>query len=72
MSADKLKAGIAIDAWKLPIFERRLSQSGYVWTNCGAPTESTLLLRVETNNLEALAVVIKAANDEAARTRGAK
>jgi hypothetical protein len=63
-----MKAGIAIDAWKLPIFERHLTQSGYAFTNAGPLTNGTLFLSVETTNAEALLEVIKAANTEAART----
>lgn len=63
-----MKAGIAIDRWKLSIFERHLAQNGYTWTNAGGLTEGTLLLTVETENAEALGVVVRAANDEAART----
>ena len=64
-------AGIAIDAWKLPIFERHLTQSGYAFENKGKLLEGTLLLMVETENLVALREVVTAANKEAARTRGA-
>lgn len=63
------KAGIAIDAWKLPIFERHLAVN-YSFRNCGALTEGTLLLQVEMpeGSLQALAQVVLAANNEAART----
>lgn len=64
----KKKAAIAIDNWKLPIFERLLSQSGYKYANAGQLTADTLILTVETENAEALGVVVKAANTEAART----
>lgn len=63
-----MKAAIAIDNWKLPIFERHLSQSGYSFENIGPLTPDTLILKVRTDNLEALGVVIKAANTEAAMT----
>lgn len=62
------KAGIVIDTWKLSIFERHLTQSGYTYENKGALTKDSLLLRVSTSNLDALAEVVKAANTEAART----
>jgi hypothetical protein len=62
------KAGIAIDEWKLPIFERRLKQAGYQFKNAGLFTTGTLILQVETTNLEALGAVLKAANDEATQT----
>jgi hypothetical protein len=63
-----MKAAIAIDDWKLPIFERHLTQAGYVFTNAGPLTTGTLVLSVETVNGEALAGVVAAANTEAART----
>lgn len=63
-----MKAAIAIDDWKLPIFERRLSQAGYEFKNAGLLTAHCLILSVETENAEALAGVIKAANTEAAMT----
>ena len=64
----KLKAAIAIDAWKLPIFERRLKQAGYTFTNRGGLTADTLVLTVDTENMGALAAVVYAANNEAARS----
>ena len=45
---------------------------GNSWTNAGHLTTGTLVLTVETTNLEALGVVVKAANDEAARTGAPK
>ena len=62
------KAGIVIDEWKLPIFERRLKQAGYSFENSGLLATGTLLLRVDTANLEALGEVLKAANTEVAQT----
>ena len=66
-----LKALIAIDDWKLPIFERHLSQAGYQYEQGAVVTDDTLIMTVKTDNIEALGVVVKAANTEAART-GAK
>lgn len=63
-----MKAAIAIDDWKLPIFERHLTQSGYTFKNVGNLTADTLVLHVETPNMVALGEVVKAANTEAART----
>ena len=62
------KVGIAIDSWKLSIFERRLRQSGYAFQNAGQLTPGTLLLCVDTENAVALGEVVKAANTEAAHT----
>jgi hypothetical protein len=61
-------AAIAIDAWKLPIFERRLTQAGYSFTNAGTLVPGTLILSVSTENLDALAEVVQAASAEAAMT----
>ncbi len=63
-----MKAAIAIDAWKLPIFERHLTKGGYAFTNAGSLAADTLLLTVETSNSQALAQAVLAANQEAART----
>lgn len=67
-----MKAAIAIDDWKLPIFERHLSQAGYTFKNVGNLTADTLVLHVETPNMVALGEVVKAANAEAARTGAPK
>lgn len=71
----KSKAGVAIDEWKLPIFERHLKQSGYAFENVGRLASTvvndcqTILLRIDTTNLVALGEVLKAANTEAAKTK---
>ncbi len=62
------KAGIAIDSWKLPIFERHLKQGGYTYQEGAGLTDDTRMLYVSTENLEALSVVVGAANIEAAKT----
>lgn len=61
-------AGIAIDNWKLPIFERHLKQGGYSFELAGGLTKDAMVLTVETTNLVSLQEVLKAANTEAART----
>lgn len=63
-----MKAGIVIDEWKLPIFERHLSQSGYTHEKGPGLVPGTLLLTVVTENVTALGLVVRAANQEAART----
>lgn len=64
-------AAIVIDAWKLSIFERHLQQGGYATKFQSQFPGEALMLKVDTANLEALAEVVKAANAEAARTKGA-
>lgn len=65
------KAGIAIDTWKRPIFERRLAESGYTSKWTPGLTKDTGILTVEVERatqIAALHPIVKAANDEAART----
>lgn len=58
--------GIAIDRWKLPIFTRRLVEAGYQFTEHDF-TDTAMLLKVNTEDVEALGVVVRASNDEAAK-----
>lgn len=62
------KVGIAIDKWKLQIFERHFQQNGYLFTVLEGFSPNTYLLTIETANVEALARVINAANTESAKT----
>lgn len=64
-----MKIGIAIDKWKLEIFERHLSQAGYGYLVKPGWNADISLLTVTTDNKEALAGVVEAANTECARTR---
>lgn len=64
-----MRGGIVIDPWKLDIFTRHLKQSGYVFESKPGPAAGMLTLFIETDNLEALGVVVKAANTEAAQTK---
>lgn len=60
-----MRAGIALDDWKLPIFERHLSQAGYAYEVDAGPTPDTRFMYVETDDPMALGRVVLAANDEA-------
>lgn len=62
-----MKAGIAVDDWKLPVFRERLTQAGYEYTDGGALTADTTLLTVETNNMLALKKVIEKCQAECRR-----
>ena len=57
-----MKAGIVIDAWKLPIFEKYLTEGGFTFENKGHFTPDTLTLTVQTEDIAALHKVIAAAN----------
>lgn len=62
-------AGIAIDSWKRNIFERHLTAAEYAFTTGAGVTNDTLLLKVQTEDLKALEVIVREANDEATRTK---
>ena len=64
-----MRAGIAIDKWKLPTFVNHLTTAGYSYTEHAGVTDDTLMLKVETNDLEALGSVVQAANDECERMK---
>ena len=61
-----MRAGIVIDDWKLSIFERHLQQAGYAYEKSAGLTPDTLVLHVDTENLDALQRTVQAANTEAA------
>jgi hypothetical protein len=58
-----------IDDWKLPIFARHLRQGGYAYEHGDGVTSDTLNLYVETEDLTALERVVRAANNEAGRSK---
>jgi len=62
-----MKIGIVLDAWKLTIFDRRLTKAGYTFKKLPGITADTLLLTVETDDKDGLHKVVTAANTEAAR-----
>jgi len=66
-----MKAAIVIDSWKYEIFDRNLRQFGYAYEEAPSLTKTTRTLLVKTDNLEALAEVVKKSNIEAAKTKKA-
>lgn len=54
-----MKAGIAVDDWKLPVFRKLLTEAGYEYTDAGPLTTDTTLLMVETSDVLALKRVIE-------------
>lgn len=69
------KAAIVIDNWKLPIFERHLTKAGHAYNWMPGLTEDTGVLTVEVSRPTEIATlhpIVKAANDEAARTGAPK
>lgn len=68
-----MKAGIAVDDWKLPVFRRRLEADGYQYQDAGPFTGDTTFLTVETDDLLALKKVLEACEAECrAIKRGSK
>lgn len=59
-----MKAVIALDDWKLPIFRKRLEEAGYEYHDAGTFTGDTTILQVETDDLLALKTVIERAQRE--------
>lgn len=59
-----MKAGIAVDDWKLPVFRRRLTGAGYAYQDGGALTPGTTLLTVETSDMLALKKVLEQCQTE--------
>lgn len=64
-----MRAGIAIDSWKLVIFARHLSGAGLEYEKGAGPTPDTLILYVEAADAQAVEAVARAANAEAHRSR---
>jgi hypothetical protein len=64
-----MRVGIALHDWKLPIFERHLSQAGYAYKKGAGLTADTFFLYVETDDAMALKKVVVAAQKEAAASR---
>lgn len=67
-----MKAGIAIDGWKLDIFDRHLKDGGFEYVKCPGITADTLTLQVETDDVNKLAQVIQRAQLECSRERRAR
>jgi hypothetical protein len=54
-----MKAGIAVEDWKLPVFRKRLTEAGYEYEDGGSLTPGTTLLTVETSDMLKLKKVLE-------------
>lgn len=54
-----MKAGIALDDWKLPVFRKRLTEAGYEYKDAGGLTANTTVLTVETDDILKLKTVLE-------------
>lgn len=59
-----MRIGIALDDWKLPIFRKRLTESGYVYNDAGALSSGVTLLTVDTEDVSGLESVVKKCQQE--------
>lgn len=65
-------ATIVLDEWKLPIFERLLGLTGYVWRRAEKLAEGCVTIHVdfEADEVGDLMKLMRAANEEAKRNIG--
>ena len=61
-----MKAGIAVDDWKLPVFRKRLTEAGFKYEDAGEMTPNVTLLKVETDNMFKLKNVLEKCQAECA------
>lgn len=61
-----MKAGIAVDDWKLPVFRRRLAAAGYDYKDGGPLPGDITLLTVQTDDLLKLKRVLEQCQAECA------
>ena len=59
-----MKAGVAIDSWKLDIFKKHLDAAGYKYDQGKGVTSDTLMLYVQYTWLSDLKPIIEAAERE--------
>lgn len=62
-------AAVAIDDWKLEVFKKHLDDAGYRYEQLPGLTAGTIILKVSYDRIKDLAPVVKAANDEARRSK---
>lgn len=63
-----MKAAIAVDDWKLPVFRRRLTEAGFAYTDAGAGPGATTFLTVVTEDGDRLKRVLEACQAECKAT----
>ena len=64
-----MKAAIALDDWKLPIFRKRLTDAGFDYKDAGAPMAGMTMLSVvfRPDEMQKLQDVVVAAQTEATK-----
>lgn len=64
-----MKAAIAVDNWKLPVFRKLLADAGYSYQDGGAFTGDTTILTVETSDVLALKTVVEQCQAECRKAK---
>lgn len=64
-----MKAGIALDDWKLPVYRRRLTAAGYTYEDAGELIIGITVLTVEYADEKHLKNVLEVAERECQRSR---
>lgn len=64
-----MKAAIALDDWKLPVFRKRLTEAGFKYEDAGEATPGTTFLTVHYDAADflKLAQVVRVSADQCAR-----
>ncbi|MCK5016526.1 MAG: hypothetical protein KAS32_05570 [Candidatus Peribacteraceae bacterium] len=63
-----MKVAIAIDAWKLPVFEQGLDDAGYAFTS-EYGSQELIILKVVTHNPVMLGAVVRQMNEKATKEK---
>ena len=64
-----MKAAIALDDWKLPIFRERLTEAGFTYEDAGEFTPEMTVLTVVTQDMVRLERVVRRAHDACKRLK---
>ena len=64
-----IKCGIAIDDWKLEIFEKHLTEAGYTFVKAAGLAPNVSILSVETGTPIELQKLLTVANSECAKMK---
>lgn len=66
---EKAIVGIAVDNWKSKILKKDLSEAGFEYTEHEGITKDSIILKVETSDVERLEVVVIEADNKAIRSK---
>lgn len=72
MTSKTMKAGVALEKWKLPIFKRLLDQAGFTYTEHNGLTPDAAWLKVDVSaeRMQTLQTVIRNAQHECRASKG--